>query len=41
MPHLKLYKNFENNIMASKDLKLQNANYSYVPTHIIPMTPFT
>jgi hypothetical protein len=41
LPHLKLYKIFENNTVASKDLKLQNANWSYVPTHIMPMTPFT
>jgi len=41
MPHLTLYKIFENNTMASKDLKLQNANWSYVPIHIMPMSPFT
>jgi hypothetical protein len=26
--------------MASKDLKLQIVNWSYVATHIMPMTPF-
>jgi len=40
MPHMKFYKIFENNTVASKDLKLQNANWSYVPFHIMPMTPF-
>jgi hypothetical protein len=41
--HLKLYKTFlkwKDNRMTSKDLKLQDANWSYVPTHM-PMTPFT
>jgi hypothetical protein len=40
MHHLKLYKTFEKNKMASKDLKLQNINWSYVATHIMPITPF-
>jgi hypothetical protein len=31
----------KDNKVTSKDLKLQNANWSYVPTHIMPMTPFT
>jgi hypothetical protein len=39
MHHLKLYKTFEKDKMASKDLKLQNVNWSYVATHIMPMTP--
>jgi hypothetical protein len=41
--HLKLYKTFlkrKTNRSTSKDLKVQNANCSYVPTHM-PMTPFT
>jgi hypothetical protein len=44
MRHLKLCKIFlkcKDNKMSSKNLKLQNANWSYVPTHIMPMTPFT
>jgi len=45
MRHLKLYKKkrkkCKDNKMSSKNLKLQNANWSYVPTHIMPMTPFT
>ncbi len=44
MHHLKFYKIFlkcKDNKVASKDLKLQNVNWSYVPTHIMPMTPFT
>ncbi len=40
MHHLKLYKIFENNRVTSKDLRLQNVNWSYVTTHIMPMTPF-
>jgi hypothetical protein len=44
MHHLKCYKIFlkcKDNRVASKDLKLQTGNWSYVPTHIMPMTPFT
>ncbi len=44
MHHLKFYKLFlkcKDNRVASKDLKLKNANWSYVPTHIMPMIPFT
>jgi hypothetical protein len=40
--HLKLYKTClkcKDNRMMSKDFKLQNANWSYVPTHM-PVTPF-
>ncbi len=40
MHHLRLYKIFENNRVTSKDLRLQNVNWSYVTTHIMPMTPF-
>ncbi len=40
MHHMKLYKLFENNRVISKDLRLQNVNWSYVTTHIMPMTPF-
>jgi hypothetical protein len=39
-----IYKTFfkaKGNKLASKDLKLENANWSYVPTHIMPMTPYT
>ncbi len=42
MWHLKLYKSSfkcKDNRLTSKDLKLQNANWLYVPTHM-PMTPF-
>jgi len=41
--HLKLYKTFlkfKGNRKTSKDLKLQNANWSYVQTHM-PINPFT
>ncbi len=41
--HLKFYKTFlkcKNNRMMSKDLKLHNTNWSYVPTQM-PTTPFT
>jgi hypothetical protein len=40
--HMKLYKTFfkcKDNKVTSKDLKLQNENWSYVQTHM-PMTPF-
>jgi hypothetical protein len=44
MHHLKFYKIFlkwKENRMTSKNLKFQNANWSYMWTHIMPMTPFT
>jgi hypothetical protein len=40
--HLKLYKNklkCKDNRVTSKDLKLENAKWSYVPTHIMPHDP--
>ncbi len=42
MCHLKLYKKqlkCKDNRVTSKDLKLKNANWSYVPTHIMPHDP--
>jgi len=36
---LKTFLKCKDNRMASKDLKLQNAHWSYVQTHM-PMTPF-
>ncbi len=44
MHHLKLYKRFlkwKDNRVTFKKFKFQNVNWSYVPTHIMPMTPFT
>jgi hypothetical protein len=44
MCHLTLYKSSlkaKGNKLASKDLKFDNANWSYVPTHIMHVTPFT
>jgi hypothetical protein len=37
---LKTFLKCKDNRVMSKDLKLQNANYSYMPTRI-PMTHFT